>query len=184
MYRGAGKAIDLQKVETNDAVEALAEALRKQTLTIMAIGPATNVGLLLLKYPELKAQIEEVVLVAGRRKPTDYFSIGNQGSRARDLNFDLDNDAFRLMFEHEVPVTLCPFEISSKVWLKEADLDQLAQGNAGNRWLAYASKAWLQQWVEQGADGFNPFERAGQPLHSRSRGYYFRATERPSGNSP
>nr|WKN37996.1 nucleoside hydrolase [Tunicatimonas sp. TK19036] len=158
VYRGAGEAIDLQKVETNAAVEALAEALKQQKLTIMAIGPATNIGLLLLKYPELKTQIEEVVLVAGRRKPTDYFAIGNQGGRARDLNFDLDNDAFRLLFEHEVPVTLCPFEISSKVWLKETDLDRLAQGNAGNRWLADKSRAWLQQWVAQGADGFNPFD--------------------------
>lgn len=158
VFKGAGKAIQLDQAENNEAVEALAQALRARPLTIMAIGPATNIGLLLLKYPELKGQIEEVVLVAGRRKPSDYFAIGNQGRHARDLNFDLDNNAFRLLFQHEVPVTLCPFEISNKVWLSAADLDRLAQGDAGMRWLAEKSRVWLQQWLDQGATGFNPFD--------------------------
>ncbi|MGP1991689.1 nucleoside hydrolase [Zobellia laminariae] len=158
VFRGAGEALNLREVKGNEAVEALAEALRKQPMIIMAIGPATNVGLLLLKYPELKNEIQEVVLVAGRRTAQDYFKIGNKGSHAQDLNFDLDNDAFRLMFEHGVPVTLCPFEISNKVWVKATDLDALAKGDKGNQWLAEASRAWLQQWVDQGADGFNPFD--------------------------
>lgn len=159
VLKGAGEAIDLRNVRTNEAVEALAEALKNQPMTIMAIGPATNIGLLLLKYPELKERIEEVVLVAGRRKPTDYFKIGNQGNHAQDLNFDLDNDAFRIMFEHAVPVTLCPFEISNKVWIKQADLDRIKSSeDEGNIWLAEASQAWLQQWLDQGAEGFNPFD--------------------------
>ncbi|WP_373519284.1 nucleoside hydrolase [Pricia sp.] len=159
VFKGAGETMDLRNVKTNEAVEALADALKKQPMTIMAIGPATNVGLLLLKYPELKEQIVEVVLVAGRRKPTDYFKIGNKGSHAQDLNFDLDNDAFRIMFELGVSITLCPFEISNKVWVTQADLDQLASsGDQGNFWLAEASQAWLQQWLDQGADGFNPFD--------------------------
>ncbi|MBT2160363.1 nucleoside hydrolase [Zobellia barbeyronii] len=158
VFRGAGEAINLKEGNSNEAVEGLAEALRKQSMIIMAIGPATNIGLLLLKYPELSNKIQEVVLVAGRRTAQDYFKIGNKGNHAQDLNFDLDNDAFRLMFEHGVPVTLCPFEISNKVWVKAADLDALAKGDKGNQWLAEASRAWLQQWVDQGADGFNPFD--------------------------
>ena len=158
VYKGAGEAINLNEVKTNDAVEALASALRVQKLRIMAVGPATNVGLLLLLYPELSSQIEEVVLVAGRRKHTDYFAIGTQGSRAKDLNFDLDNNAFRLMFENDVPVTLCPFEISNLVWMKNEDLDALSKGDKGSKWLAENSRPWLAQWVSQGADGFNPFD--------------------------
>jgi len=158
VHRGAAKAIDLKKVESNPAVEALAAALRKQKLTIMAIGPATNIGLLLLLYPELKFQIEEVVLVAGRRKPSDFFLIGTAGNHAPDLNFDLDNDAFRAMFEAKVNITLCPFEISNKVWIKEEDLQRLADADAGAQWLAKHSQPWLTQWLDQGAQGFNPFD--------------------------
>lgn len=158
VHKGASGAIDLQNIGKNDAVEALADALKKQKMIILAIGPATNIALLLLHYPELKSQIREVVLVAGRRKPTDYFEIGTKGTRAQDLNFDLDSDAFRIVFESKVKVVLCPFEISSKVWLKKADLDRLETGNAGNKWLAEVSKDWLAQWVNLGADGFNPFD--------------------------
>lgn len=158
VHRGAAEGMNLLNVVSNKAVDALKKALLTQKLTIMAIGPATNVGILLLKYPEIKEQIEEVVLVAGRRKPTDYFAIGTQGGRAQDLNFDLDNDAFRVLLESGVKTTLCPYEISSKVWITEEDLDQLRQGDPGNRWIADASVTWLEQWKNQGADGFNPFD--------------------------
>lgn len=158
VYKGSGVAIDINNVETNDAVEALASALKKERLIILAIGPATNIGLLLLKYPELKSQIIEVVLVAGRRTSKDYFSIGNKGARARDLNFDLDNAAFQVLFDNEVPVVLCPFEISSKVWVGQEDLDTLKTINPATEWLATASQPWLEQWMSQGATGFNPFD--------------------------
>jgi len=158
VYKGAGDAINLLDVKTNEAIEAMADALRKDKMIIMAIGPATNVGLLLTLYPKLASQIQEVVLVAGRRKPTDYFAIGTQGARARDLNFDLDNTSFRIMFERGVSVTLCPFEISSKVWVKGGDLLQLAERKPVCQWLAEHSENWLKQWKSAGAHGFNPFD--------------------------
>ena len=159
VYKGAGEKIQLEKVETNDAVEALAEALKKEALSIMAIGQATNIGILLLLYPELKSHIKEVILVAGRRTPTSYFKIGKPESRhAPDLNFDLDNDAFRIMFEHGVKVVLCPFEISNKVWLTAKDLEILKNGRPANDWLSEESQPWLQQWLVAGDNGFNPFD--------------------------
>ncbi|MDZ7845440.1 MAG: nucleoside hydrolase [Owenweeksia sp.] len=174
-YRGAAEAIDLKNVQTNQAVDALAAALKKQKLIIMAIGPATNVGLLLLKYPELKARIEEVVLVAGRRTAQSDFAIGNKGRNAGDANFDKDVESFQMMFQHGVPVTLCPFEISNKVWLTQQDLDQLAaSGDAGNEWIANKSQNWLNQWLDQGAQGFNPFDVLASHYIIRTQGHYFR----------
>lgn len=158
VYKGAGKALALDNVQTTDAVEALAEALRRQAMVILAIGPATNIGTLLLKYPELKSRIKEIVLVAGRRKPTDYFKIGNADNRAQDLNFDLDNTAFRVLLQKKLNIVLCPYEVSSKVWLKKEDLNKLERGDEINQWLAQNSQNWLAQWKSLGADGFNPFD--------------------------
>ncbi len=158
VHKGAGEKIDLVQVVTIDAVEAMAEALRKEPQTILAIGPANNVGLLLLLYPELAPQIQEVVLVAGRRTPTSYFEIGNPVRHAPDLNFNLDNEAFRILFQREIKVVLCPFEISNKVWLTAEDLKDLQDGTSGNAWLTNASKPWLEQWVDAGDKGFNPFD--------------------------
>ncbi|MCK0160044.1 nucleoside hydrolase [Allomuricauda sp. F6463D] len=158
VYKGAGEKLDISNVSSNEAVEAMAAALRKEPMTILAIGPATNVGLLLLRYPELASRIQEVVLVAGRRTPTSYFEIGNPVRHAPDLNFDLDNDAFRILFERGLKVVLCPFEISNKVWLTAKDLVQLKNGATGNDWLSEKSGPWLQQWVNAGDIGFNPFD--------------------------
>lgn len=158
VYKGAAEAMKIDDVKTNEAVEALAKTLTKEKLTILAIGPATNVGILLLKYPGLASQIKEVVLVAGRRTAKDYFIIGNPGMRAWDLNFDLDNDAFRVMFESKLNITLCPYEISKKVWIKEEDLSILSTRSSTAKWLAKHSENWLNQWKEMGADGFNPFD--------------------------
>ncbi len=158
VYKGAEQPMVLAHIETNEAVEALANALEKQKLTIMAIGPATNIGLLVLLYPHLVAQIEEVVLVAGRRKASDHFTIGARKASAPDLNFDLDNDAFRVLFQYQVPLVFCPFEISNKVWLQAEDLDALEQGDEACRWLAGHSRPWLQQWVAMDERGFNPFD--------------------------
>lgn len=158
VHKGAAGPMDIGDVISNDAVEAMAAALSREKMTIMAIGPATNVGILLTLYPELASRIDEVVLVAGRRKQTDAFHIGNKGRLAMDLNFDLDNDAFQILLQSGVKVVLCPFEISSKVWITDQDLAELSGGDSGSRWLASHSEAWIKQWKAQGAQGFNPFD--------------------------
>jgi len=159
VFKGAGTPIDLDTVKTNAAVEALAEQLKKERLHILAIGPATNVATLVLLYPELKSQIKEVVLVAGRRSPTDHFEIGEtEIIHAPDLNFDLDNTAFRVLLENDIKVVLCPFEISSKVQITQADLNKLSKADAGSQWLAKKSQPWIRQWKSLGEKGFHPFD--------------------------
>ncbi len=156
--KGAGEPIDIKKVESNAAVEAMAASLRKGPQKILAIGPATNVGLLLMLYPEVSENILEVILVAGRRTAQDYFEAGDGDRRFQDLNFDLDNAAFQVLLDSGVPVTLCPFEISHKVWIKSEDLDYLEAQTPAAKWLAQSSRPWLAQWQQMGADGFNPFD--------------------------
>jgi inosine-uridine nucleoside N-ribohydrolase len=159
VYQGAAQAIDLAHVESNPAVEALALALNEQPLDILAIGPATNLGLLLLLYPKLASRMASVTLVAGRRQAGQKFIVGMRHDPPfPDLNFDLDNHAFRVLIQSGVPMVLHPFEISHKVWITEADLDRLAQGDEACAYLAQHSRAWLAQWIPYGCEGFNPFD--------------------------
>jgi len=55
---------------------------------------------------------------------------------------------------------LAPFEISSKIWMRNADLDRLAAArSAAARSLAAPSRDWLSLWTRLfGVDGFNPFD--------------------------
>lgn len=159
VHRGAAQGIDLAAVKTNPAVEALVAALMEEPIDVLAIGPATNLGLLLLLYPKLASRLRSVVLVAGRRQAGQRFIVGMRHHPPfPDLNFDLDNHAFRVLIQSGVPLVLHPFEISHKVWITAEDLDQLAQGDEAAAYLAQHSRAWLAQWEPYGCTGFNPFD--------------------------
>jgi inosine-uridine nucleoside N-ribohydrolase len=156
-YRGAGGASDLGR-ET-PASRALAVALRREPLVVLALGPATNVATVLKNHPELRDRIVRVIAVAGRR-PGQRFTTGTiNTSGHRDFNFEEDAEAFRVLLTSRVPLTFAPFEISSKVWLKQADLDAIARGGASAEWVVAPARQWLGLWTRTFAvDGFNPFD--------------------------
>jgi inosine-uridine nucleoside N-ribohydrolase len=142
-----------------EASEALATMLREERLTVILLGPATNIASMLRRDPALASRIEHIVAVAGRR-PGQRFTTGTTNPRGhRDLNFELDVEAFRVILASGVPLTLAPFELSSQVWISEEDIHRLAAGPAHARFLADPARAWLRVWKEAfDVDGFNPFD--------------------------
>lgn len=157
VYAGAAKAQQLG-VE-NDATRALAAALQKEKLTILALGPVTNVATVLKNHPELSDRIDAIVAVAGRR-PNQQFSTGTKKHTPfRDFNFEMDAPGFQVLLDTNIPIVLAPWEVSSKVWLQEDDLNQLAAGKPSAQWLAAPGRDWLKMWQEKfGVEGFNPFD--------------------------
>jgi pyrimidine-specific ribonucleoside hydrolase len=158
VYGGADAAAD-PPVET-DASRAIAAALRQAPLTILALGPMTNVAAVLVRHPDLASRITRVVAVAGRR-PGQRFTTGTTNPQGhRDFNFELDPRGFQTLFDSQVEIVLAPFEISSKVWIQAGDLDRLAASpSAAARSLVAPSRAWLALWSRLfGVDGFNPFD--------------------------
>jgi inosine-uridine nucleoside N-ribohydrolase len=154
VHPGAGSAAMLG-TETA-ASRALAGALRRRRMTILVLGPATNVATVLLNHPELAGRIESIIAVAGRRPGQRFVAGPKQPMPFRDLNFELDPKAFQVILDAGVAVTLAPWEISSKVWITGADL---AGRSAGLEWLRKPAEDWLALWKSQfGADGFNPFD--------------------------
>jgi inosine-uridine nucleoside N-ribohydrolase len=156
-YRGAASAADLA-LET-PASRALASALVAEPLVVIALGPATNVAAVLKHHPELAARIVRVVAVAGRR-PGQRFTTGSSNPAGhRDFNFELDPAAFQQLLDARVPLSLAPFEISSRIWIRRDDLDRLGNGPPAVRSMIGAARAWLNLWQRTFAvDGFNPFD--------------------------
>ena len=157
VFDGASDASDLGR-ET-DATLALADALRHGRLTILALGPATNIATVLRNHPELAANIDRIVAVAGRRPQQRFVAGPKQNIPFRDFNFELDPEAFRVILASKVPLTLAPWEISSGVWLTPEDIDALAARSPRFSSLLPAVSDWLALWRDQfGAPGFNPFD--------------------------
>lgn len=156
-YKGAAGGFDLGK-ETA-ASRALERALRRGRLTILAIGPVTDIATVLHLHPELAKNIVRIVAVAGRR-PGQHFAYRSTQKRVfRDLNFELDPDGFQILLDSGVPLVLAPWEISSKVWITAKDLDRMSRGGPAARYLVPPARDWLAWWHRNlGTDGINPFD--------------------------
>jgi pyrimidine-specific ribonucleoside hydrolase len=142
------------------ATRALAAALRRESLTIVALGPLTNVASLLRHYPESPAHIASVIAVAGTRPGKRRLYPGSSRLlHLHDANFLSDPDAFDVLLRSGVPLTLVPFEVGRRVTIDRADLARLASTDPTARWLAEASEGWLrfwQRWLR--SPGFHPFD--------------------------
>ena len=147
--------------EPNDAVRFLAKALAHRTLKVAAIGPLTNIGLLAAHYPEQMANIEELVIVAGR-SPGRKFYLGDAGPVA-DFNFENDVRAARLVLEAGVPTVLAGFELTSQVVITERDLTTIAaRGTLTADYLHRNSIDWVRYWTRTFPvdTGFHPWDSA------------------------
>ncbi|MDQ2949995.1 MAG: nucleoside hydrolase [Acidobacteriota bacterium] len=156
----AGAASALQLGEPTAASRALIAALRKEKLTILAIGPVTNIATVLKTHPELSRRIERIVAVAGRR-PDQQFLVGtkNPSRPLRDFNFEMDPAAMQIILDSKVSLVLAPFEISSRVWITAADVEALKGRSPLLDWLYGPAVDWLGLWKRSfGVDGFNPFD--------------------------
>lgn len=90
------------------AVTALARATRKQSLTVLALGPLSNVATFFACYPERAEHIDEVVAVMARR-PGQEFRMQEGSTELADLNFETDQEALRVVREH-ASIRYVPFE--------------------------------------------------------------------------
>ncbi|MBO0950017.1 nucleoside hydrolase [Fibrella sp. HMF5405] len=173
VYRGSDTLRDIG-LET-DASLAMAAALRRERLPILAIGPLTNVATVLKNHPELAKQIEEVVVCAGRT-PSLPFRPGLELVTVGDYNFEMDPEAFRVLFNSGVKVVLSGYECSVYTFLGRTDLDFLAGGSEGDKWLSKTLGPW--QMLNKnvfGVDGFVPWDTT--PLGYLTHPNYFKYYE-------
>lgn len=82
-------------------------SLEKKT-AIIAIGPLTNVGLLIKCFPDIKEKISEIVFMGG--------SIGGKGNITPEAEFNLYNDpeAAFIVLESGIELVMIPLELGDK----------------------------------------------------------------------
>jgi pyrimidine-specific ribonucleoside hydrolase len=100
------------------AVPLMATLLRGAVapVTLVAIGPLTNIALLLAVHPEVKPRIQRIVTMGGDLSaPQAEFNIGSDPEAAR-----------RVLVEEDVPTTLVPLDLTRRVILDETWLAELA----------------------------------------------------------
>lgn len=161
LYRGADRAEDLGQLTS--AVEAMAEALRAGRLTLIALGPLTNVATLLQRYPQLSDSIERVYFCGGRPSPTFHFQVGNSKRYLPDYNVEVDPLATQWVLDSDIPLTLAGFEPASYFYLSKQELKPLSENRQpGDKWVWRQLRDWLFAWriYLKSERGFIPFDAA------------------------
>jgi purine nucleosidase/pyrimidine-specific ribonucleoside hydrolase len=102
------------------AVELTARLLREsaEPVTLVPVGPLTNIALLLRLHPELTDRIAEIVLMGGS------MGAGNVTPFA-EFNIWVDPEAADVVLSGGVPVTLCGLDVTHQALATPAVLDRL-----------------------------------------------------------
>jgi inosine-uridine nucleoside N-ribohydrolase len=163
--RGAPNATDDPR--RTDAAAALRRALEAGPLTILALGPLTNLEGALAGRADLRANVASVVAVMGRR-PGHLFHPAEGAGRGmlfghgpvfRDFNFAMDPAAAAALLATQVPVVLVPYVAARGVEITGSDLEALASQGGAAAWVAARARGWLDYWRgDVGRAGFYPFD--------------------------
>ena len=109
------------------AVDFLADRLRGsgRSVTLVAVGPLTNVALLLARYPDMADHIERIVLMGGA------IAEGNV-TPAAEFNVWADPEAAARVFASGLDVTMVGLDVTHQALLMEDDAERLrAMGRVG-----------------------------------------------------
>ena len=109
------------------AVELIADTLRAspEPVTLIPVGPLTNVATFLREHPELKEKIEHVSLMGGS------IGLGNT-TPAAEFNIFVDPEAAREVFDSGLPLTMSGLDVTHQADAGPAERERLrAAGGIG-----------------------------------------------------
>jgi pyrimidine-specific ribonucleoside hydrolase len=137
-------------VAGTDAVALMASLLEgaAEPVTIVPIGPLTNIALLLAAHPAVRGKIERVVIMGGG------VGIGNV-TAAAEFNIWSDPEAARrVLVEEDVPTVLVPLDLTHRCTVDGAWLDRLAASGPRGRTLVELIAAYREFYSRNlGIDG-------------------------------
>src|SRR5262245_43758053 len=112
-----------QKPEKMSAVELMHQKIKEQPgkLTIIALGPLTNVAQLLRDHPDARPLIKRIVLMGGS------ILIGYDGKQQPEPEWNIKSDiaAAQAVFTSGVPLTVVPLDATATLKLGRQERDRL-----------------------------------------------------------
>jgi purine nucleosidase len=111
-------------------------------LTLVAIGPLTNVALALLLAPDVAGAVREIVIMGGA-----YLRHTNIAAMVGEFNVWCDPEAAAVVFAGGAPLRCVGMDVTTRVRLTDDDAARLADG--GRPFGAFAGAAtrqWIAHW--------------------------------------
>lgn len=110
---------DIEMPEEISSLEFLRETLRKQEepITIIATGPLTNIGLLVMTYPELLSKIKELVIMGGA-------AVGGNVTSSAEFNIFADAEAAKVVFDSGLQIVMAGLDVTNTFQIYPEDFDK------------------------------------------------------------
>ena len=139
--------------KTNPAAESATEIIRRIVrshpgeVTIVAVGPLTNIATALRSDPELAHMIPNFVLMGGSIS-------GGNITPAAEFNFYVDPEAAHVVFHSGVPITMVGLDVTRKVQLTEKHAAALeAASNPVSQAAGKIARSTIAQYRRTGFPG-------------------------------
>ena len=136
------------KDSDKSAVELMADILRdaKEKVTILALGPLTNVALLIKAYPQYLHKIERISLMGGG------VCHGNITPYA-EFNIYVDPEAAQIVFSSGLPIVMCGLDVTEQVEILKEDYEYLRKHSDAGRVFAELMDFYIKGSPAFGATG-------------------------------
>ena len=120
-----------------------------EPVTILTLGPLTNIALLLATFPEVKGHIERIVSMGGS---TERGNIGVYG----EFNISVDPEAAKMVFRSGLPITMVGLDIGRKAHLIPNDLDDLEAAGEVGKMVGSLFRSYDGGHIEEGIKMYDP----------------------------
>ena len=106
------------------AINAMHETIMnsKEKITLVPIGPLTNIAILIRTYPEVLEKIDEIVMMGGA------MARGNAGIYS-EFNIKCDPEAAKIVMESSVPIIMCTLDVGLKVPIFKDEIERIRDTN-------------------------------------------------------
>lgn len=128
-----------------NAVEAMYRVLsdNKEKITLVPIGPLTNIALLFEIHPDSKEKVEQIVLMGGA------MGRGNRGVYS-EFNIATDPEAAKIVLESRLPIAMAPMDLGPKAILLPEDSKKFENLNKTGQMLFSLFKTHRKRGMKEG----------------------------------
>lgn len=123
------------------AVDFLAEKLAAaaEPMTVVATGPLTNIGLLVLKHPDVLPKIKELIWMGG------VFYRKSEIITPTEFNAFCDPESLKIVLDSGVPITMVGLDVTMQVLIEAEQYEELGKidtqlGKLVMDWLQFYEK--------------------------------------------
>lgn len=113
-----------KQLASGNAVTFLREVIMAlpegEQVTLVPVGPMTNIALLLKTFPEVKSRIREIIFMGGAAR-------GGNTTPAAEFNIYVDPEAASVVFHSGIPMVMCGLDATQKCALSKNQIMKFCQ---------------------------------------------------------